>query len=142
MTDQNDPTSLSAARAPADVVAPIADPDSPWEGEATRPRDQLGGATDRDQDGHFSRRVTARIQGGEAIWSVVEVGPTCTEPPDPWLGASIVFEVTKSDGDTQARFAHQGVAPEIQCHESCSDTGTIFVRDCLHQVIATPEEMS
>ena len=42
MTDQNDPTSLGVARAPADVVAPIADPDSPWEGEATRPRDQLG----------------------------------------------------------------------------------------------------
>ena len=142
MTDQNDPTSLGVARAPADVVAPIADPDSPSEGEATRPRDQLGGATDRDQDGQFSRRVTARIQGGEAIWSVVEVGPTFTEPPDPWLGASIVFEVTKSDGDTHTRVAHQGVAPEIQCHVSCSDTGTIFGGDCLHQVIATPEEMS
>lgn len=143
MTDRNHPTGRRVARAPADVAAPLTDPRGARKGAVTGPRDQLTGeSTNREHDVRLAPRVTAQIKGGTAMWSVVEVGPTFTEPPDPWVGVSIVFEITKSVGDTQVRWAHEGIGPEVQCDGACSGKRRLSRATVCTQFIATPEEMS
>lgn len=136
-TDQSYTTSFRVDKTPEDVYAAINDPRSWWEGEIEGPTDKLGGEfTYRYQDLHVSRqRVTELIPGEKVAWLVVEGGPAFTEERNEWPGTTIVFEIAESGDETELRFTHLGLGPQLECFDACSSAWGHYVGDSLRTFI-------
>ncbi len=139
MTDQSYTTTFRVDKSPEDVFAAINDPRSWWEGEIEGPTDELGGEfTYRYENLHFSRQRVAELSPGRKVaWLILEGGPAFTDEREEWPGTTIVFEIAESAGETEVRFTHVGLVPQLECFEACSGAWRHYVGDSLHEFITT-----
>ena len=137
MTDQSYTTSFFVDKTPEDVCAAITDPRSWWQGEIEGPTDKLDGEfTYRYENLHLSRqRVTELIPGKKVAWLVVEGGPAFTEERNEWPGTTIVFEIAEFGDQTELRFTHLGLGPQLECFDACSSAWGHYIGDSLRGFI-------
>ena len=137
VSDRSYTTSFRADRAPEDVYAAINDPRSWWDGEIDGPTDTLGGEfTYRYEDLHLSRqRVTELSPGRKVAWLILEGGPTFFEKRDEWAGTTIVFEIARAGDETEVRFTHVGLDPDLECFDSCSSAWKHYVGNRLREFV-------
>jgi uncharacterized protein YndB with AHSA1/START domain len=137
-SDRSYTTSFTVDRTPEEVYGAINDPRSWWDGEIDGPTDTLGGEfTYRYGDLHRSRqRVTELRPGARVAWLVLEGGPTFFEAREEWPGTTIVFEIARAGDQTEVRFTHVGLDPDLECFETCSGAWKHFVGDSLRAFIA------
>lgn len=80
---------------------------------------------------HFSRQQLIELIPLEKIvWSVQESHLSFLNDPDEWNDTLISFDLFTEDNKTVVLFTHQGLAPEIECYDSCSSAWTQY----LHQL--------
>lgn len=58
-----------------------------------------------------------------------------------WVNTTIHFDISKKDNKTQIRFTHEGLVPEYECYEICSNGWNHYVRESLLSLITTGEGM-
>lgn len=56
-----------------------------------------------------------------------------------WVGTKVIFEIAEKNGKTQLRFTHQGLVPEYECFEVCSNGWTHYIQQSLFGLITTGE---
>ncbi len=87
---------------------------------------------------HMSRqRVIEMIPSKKVVWLVVESQINYVEDKNEWTGTKMIFEITEHESNSQLRFTHQGLVPEVACFDSCSNSWSRLIREALFTLIST-----
>jgi hypothetical protein len=139
MSSQNFATTFVVAQTPEEAFAAITDVRGWWSGDIEGSTDQLGEAfTYRYQDVHYSKQtITELIPGKKIVWHVFDAYLNFTDDPNEWIGTDITFEVARRGDHTEVRFTHQGLVPEFECFDQCSNAWGFYINNSLRSLITT-----
>ncbi len=142
MQNQNFTTSFLIDKSPEEVFNAINNVSGWWSGEIKGTADTLGSEfTYQVPDVHYSKqKVTEFIQNKKIVWQVAEASLTFVKNKDEWKGSDIIFEIAKKDDETELRFTHNGLIPEFECYDACSNAWDMLVNGNLKNLIITGKD--
>lgn len=111
-----------------------------WSGEIEGNTAQLGQEfTYRYADIHRSKqKVALLVPGKEVVWHVVDARLNFTQDKTEWIGTNITFEIAKKGAQTEVRFTHVGLVPQLECYADCSSTWDSLINGNLRDLITAP----
>lgn len=132
-------TAFSVDQTPAEVFAAITDVRGWWSGQIDGDTGQPGDEfTYRYEDLHLCRiRVTEADPGQKITWLVLEGGPAFTRNKREWQGTTISFEISQAGGETEVRFTHRGLIPQLECFGPWSGAWGSYIDGSLRSLITT-----
>ena len=71
------------------------------------------------------------------VWDVLENYFKFTKDHAEWTGTKVIFDITEKNGQTQLNFTHQGLNPDYECYEICSNAWTTYIQKSLRSLIET-----
>lgn len=78
---------------------------------------------------HYSKQRLSEIDPSRKIaWLVTESNLTFANKTDEWTGTEIGFEITPDGEKNKITFTHTGLAPKMECYESCSGAWTMYLQ--------------
>lgn len=87
---------------------------------------------------HYSKqKLIEVVPDKRVIWLVTDSRLNFVEDKDEWTGSKISFEISEKDNRTQIRFTHQGLIPQQECFDSCSNAWTNIINNSLSSFITT-----
>jgi hypothetical protein len=110
-----------------------------WAGKIEGPTDKLGEEfTYRYKEFHYSKqKLVELIPDKKVVWLVTEGSINFVKDKNEWTDTKIIFDITEKDGKTQIRFTHEGLIPQIECFDACSNAWTGIISDSLWQFISS-----
>jgi len=132
-------TTFFVNQTPQEVFRTINNVRGWWQGE-------IKGKTDNPDDEfvyrmkeiHYSQqKVIEFIPNKKVVWLVTDSKLNFIENKNEWTGTKIKFEIAEINNKTQVRFTHQGLVPEIECFDSCSNAWSMLIQDSLFSLITT-----
>jgi len=132
-------TTISVDQTPQEAFNAINNVRDWWpgeiEGNTTKLNDEF---SYRYKKMHYSnQKLVEVIPGKKVIWLVTESSLNFVENKSEWTGTKIIFEIFENDNKTQVRFTHQGLVPQFECFDACSNAWTDIIRDGLRELITT-----
>jgi hypothetical protein len=82
-------------------------------------------------------KITEFVPGKKVVWLVLDNYFNFTEDKTEWKGTKVIFEVSKKDDKTQLRFTHEGLVPEYECFNVCSNAWGSYLNGSLRSLIET-----
>jgi len=139
MTNQNFTTTFSVDQAPEEVFQAINNVRGWWSEEIEGTTDKLGAEfTYHHEDVHRCRmKITEFVPGKIVVWLVLDNYFNFTEDKTEWKGTKVIFDVSKKDNKTQLRFTHEGLVPEYECFNVCSNAWGSYINGSLRSLIET-----
>lgn len=130
---------FEVARPPEEVFEAVRDVRGWWSGAIEGGTREVGDEFTYEVAGaHWCKfRVTEAAMPSRIAWLVLDSWLTFPEIKDEWTGTTVVFDIAGHDGLTQVRFTHEGLVPEFDCYELCSDAWTGYVTGSLRHLIMT-----
>jgi hypothetical protein len=109
-----------------------------WSGEIEGRTDEPGATfTYRYTDIHRStQQITELVPGRRVAWHVTDSYLGFVEDKAEWTGTDITFDVTPTDSGSEVRFTHVGLAPDVECFDSCSNAWGFYITGSLRNLIA------
>jgi hypothetical protein len=137
MDTQSFTTSFTVDQSPAEIFQAITNVRGWWSGEIDGSTDKLGAEfTYRYEDVHRSRqKITEFVPGKKVVWRVLDSEINFVKDKAEWNGTEIVFEIAKTNGKSELRFTHVGLAPRIQCYGKCSGAWAFYINESLRNLI-------
>lgn len=137
MNEQNYTTTITVDASPAETYAAINDVRGWWGHDVEGPTDVLGAEfTFRGVDMHRALiKVTELVPGERVVWHVLDNHLTFVTDQTEWVGTTIRFDISPTDGGSMVRFSHVGLLPGQQCYEVCAPAWTFFIVDSLRALI-------
>lgn len=139
MSTINFTTILLVDQSPSELYNAINNVRGWWQGE-------IAGSTDHLNDEfsyqmktfHFSKqRVIELVPNKKIVWLVTESNLSFLSHKTEWTGTKIIFEISGKDHKTQLRFTHDGLYPEIECYNACSNGWSKLIQESLLSSVAT-----
>jgi len=132
-------TTISVDQTPQEAFDAINNVRDWWPGEIEGNTTKLNGEFSyRYKKMHYSnQKLVEVIPGKKVIWLVTESSLNFVENKSEWTGTKIIFEIFEKDNKTQVRFTHQGLVPQFECFDACSNAWTDIIRDGLRELITT-----
>lgn len=91
-------------------------------------------------DVHYSRQQLVEvIPAQKVVWLITDSHLSFISDKSEWTGTHVVFDITEKDGQTQLRFTHEGLKPEIECYGACSNAWGGYIRNSLFNLIMQGE---
>src|ERR1700742_3107448 len=139
MTKQDFTTTLLVDATPTQVFNAINTPMAWWSGEITGETKKINDEFSyRYKDFHLSKqRIVEMIPDKKVEWLVTESQINYARDKKEWTGTKISFEISEKDNQTQLRFTHLGLDPDIECFDSCSNSWTQLIQQGLFTLITT-----
>jgi len=138
MTNQDFTTTFSVDQTPEEVFKAINNVCGWWSEEVEGTTDKLGAEfTHHYEDVHRCKMKIIEFAPGKVVWLVLDNYFNFTEDKTEWKGTKVIFEVSKKDGKTQLRFTHEGLVPEYECFNMCSDAWGSYINGSLRSLIET-----
>jgi hypothetical protein len=92
----------------------------------------------RYKDLHMSKqRVIEFVPEQKVVWAVTESLINYVEDKQEWTGTKIIFEISRHGQQTEIRFTHEGLHPQIECFDACSTTWSKIMQVSLLTFITT-----
>ncbi len=89
-------------------------------------------------DVHYSKqKLTELVPDKKVVWLVTDSRVNFTHDTSEWTGTMIKFEISESGKQTQLRFTHQGLVPQVECFGACSGAWEEYIQDSLRTLITT-----
>ncbi len=82
-------------------------------------------------------KLTEVIPNQKVVWLVLDNYFSFTKDQTEWKGTKVIFEISEQDGKTQVSFTHQGLVPQHECYEVCSNAWTGYITGSLYNLITT-----
>jgi hypothetical protein len=96
----------------------------------------------RYEDAHRCRmKLVEVVPDKKVVWLVMNNFFNFTKDTTEWTGTKISFEISKKNNKTEIRFTHQGLTPEYECFDMCSDGWTHYIQKSLPGLITTGKGM-
>ena len=132
-------TTISVDQTPQEAFEAINNVRDWWPGEIEGNTTKLNGEFSyRYKKMHYSnQKLVEVIPGKKVIWLVTESSLNFVENKSEWTGTKIIFEISEKGNKTQVRFTHQGLVPQFECFDACSNAWTDIIRDGLRGLITT-----
>ncbi|UFH57074.1 SRPBCC domain-containing protein [Spirosoma sp. KNUC1025] len=94
----------------------------------------------RFDDVHYSRQqLVELIPARKVVWLITDSRLSFISDKSEWTGTRVVFDITEQEGQTQLRFTHIGLKPEIECYGACSNAWSGYMRNSLFNLITKGE---
>ena len=139
MNDQNYTTTFTVDQTPKDAFAAINNVRGWWTGDpgVEGSTEKLGDEfTYRYGDVHYSKqKITELIPGKKVVWLVLDANLNFTRDKSEWKGTKLIFDISTKGDKTEVRFTHQGLVPEFECFDSCSNAWGSYVNGSLKRLI-------
>jgi hypothetical protein len=138
MTTSDFTTTFVFDQSPATIFNAINNIKGWWsedsEGASEKLHDEF---TVRFNDVHVSsQKLTALVPEQKVEWLVTTSNLNFLKDKQEWDGTRVTFELEPKGNQTQLRFIHHGLVPEIECFNDCSK-GWTFYLNSLHSLITT-----
>lgn len=136
-TNQNYSTSFAVDQSPRIVFAAINNVRGWWSEEIEGRTDRAGAEwTYRYKDVHQCKmKIAEFIPGQKVVWLIVDNHFNFTKDKTEWKGTRAIFEISKKGKKTEVRFTHQGLVPQYECFDVCSDAWGSYIKGSLRNLI-------
>ena len=139
MNEQNFTTTFTVDQTPEEAFAAINNVRGWWSGEPgiEGSTDKLGDEfTYRYKPHHYSKqKITELIPGKKVGWIVLDSQLNFVKDKSEWTGTKIIFEIEKKGDQTEVRFTHVGLVPDIECYNDCSNAWGSYISSSLRNWI-------
>jgi hypothetical protein len=86
---------------------------------------------------HYSKQQLIEvIPGQKIVWIVVDSELNWLKDTTEWTGTKMIFELTPEDDKTLLHFTHEGLIPEKECYNRCSQGWDMVIKERLFNFIA------
>ena len=139
MEKQSFTTSFLVDRTPKEVFNAVKNVRAWWPGVIEGESDKLNAEfTYRYKELHYSKqKVVDFILDKKVVWLVTESSLNFVDEKDEWTGTKIVIEISEKDKKTQVRFTHQGLVPQFECYDACSNAWSDIINNSMRNFIMT-----
>ncbi|WP_413666927.1 SRPBCC domain-containing protein [Mucilaginibacter sp. Mucisp86] len=139
MKDQDLTVTITVDKSPKEAFDAINNVRGWWSEEVKGGTEQLNDEfTYKARDLHrCSMKLIEVIPNQKVVWLVLDNYFSFTEDQTEWKGTKVVFEISEQDGKTKIRFTHQGLVPQHECYEVCSNAWTGYITGSLYKLITT-----
>ena len=140
MTNQSYTATIEVANSPHDVFNHIPEVPNWWtkdfEGTSTKTGDEF---VICHPGQHYSKqRVIEVIPGKKVVWLVTDSELNWLEKnKHEWTNTKMVFEITSQGDKTILHFTHEGLVPEKECYERCTQGWDMVIKDWLYRFITS-----
>jgi hypothetical protein len=137
MKDHNFTIAFTVNQTPEAAFAAINNVRGLWSEDIEGRTDKLGS----EFNYHFrdihrcTMKITELIPGKKVVWRVLDNYFNFTKDTTEWTGTDIIFDVSKRGDKTEVRFTHQGLVPEYECYDACSDGWSTYIKGSLRDLI-------
>ena len=137
MEQQDFTTSILVDQTPMEAFDAINNVRARWpgeiEGNTTKLHDEF---IYRYKKIHYSKqKLVEVIPGKKVVWLVTDSSLNFVENKTEWTGTKIIFEISEKNNKTQVRFTHQGLIPQYECFDSCSNAWSDIIKNGLRRLI-------
>lgn len=139
MKSQDYTAAFSVAESPQQAYAAITNLRGWWSEEIVGSTDKLNAEfTYRYKDVHRCKlKLLEAAPGKKVVWQVLDNHFSFTQDKTEWTGTRLVFDIARNGDETEVRFTHEGLVPDYECFEMCSDAWGGFIKGSLKSLIAT-----
>jgi len=139
MSNQSYTTTFLVDQTPEEAFAAINNVRGWWSGEIEGRTDRLGEEfTYRYKDVHYSKqKLVEVVPAKRVVWRILDASLSFTEDKNEWKGTNVVFEVSRRGDKTEVRFTHEGLVPQFECFDKCSNAWGFYINGSLKSLIAT-----
>lgn len=139
MTATGFTAAFSVDQTPEEAFKAITNVRGWWSEEIEGGTDQLGDEfTYHYEDVHNCKmKLVELIPSQKVAWRVLDNYFSFTQDKAEWIGTELVFELTPKGDKTEVRFTHQGLVPDYECYDICTNSWGFYVNTSLRSLIAT-----
>ena len=139
MKNQDFTVTISVDRTPEQAFHAIRNVRGWWSENIEGSTNKLGDEfTYRYRDIHScTMKLIEVVPGKKLAWLVLDNFFDFTKDKSEWKNTKIVFEVSEKGDKTEIRFTHQGLVPEYECFDVCSNAWGAYINGSLRSLIET-----
>ena len=139
MSNQSYTTTFLVDQTPEEVFDAINNVRGWWSGDIEGRTDRLGEEfTYRYKDVHYSKqKLVELVPAKRVVWHILDASLNFTQDKNEWNGTKVVFDVSRRGDNTEVRFTHEGLVPQFECFDKCSNAWGFYINGSLKNLIAT-----
>jgi hypothetical protein len=139
MTQQNYTATILVDQSPDESLDAIRNVRGWWSEGITGSTEKVGDEFKYHyQDLHkCTMKLVELIPGERVAWLVIDNFFSFTEDKTEWRNTKVVFDIARKGDQTEIHFTHEGLVPEYECYNVCSDAWGTYIRGSLKSLIAT-----
>lgn len=136
MSTQNFSYTFTTSKSPEEVFNILIDPKKWWIGLHN---ETITGNSEKLNDeftfsagngAHNSlQKLVELIPNKKISWEVIDSNLTFLKMPDEWTGTKINFDVSTEGNQTKVTFTHNGLTPQFECYEGCSNAWSQYLEN-------------
>jgi uncharacterized protein YndB with AHSA1/START domain len=134
-------TSITVDKSPEEVFKAVNNVRGWWldtiEGRTDKLNDEFKFYVEGRLQFHF--KIIELIPNKKVVWLVVDQNFKVSEDNHEWRGTTVIFEISRKDSQTQIRFTHQGLVPQLECYDTCQNSWTRYIQTSLFNFIKKGE---
>ena len=86
----------------------------------------------RHEDIHYSKhKLIEVVPAKRVVWLTTDSRLTFIKDQTEWTGTKVIFDISRKGNKTQVRFTHEGLTPEVECIDACTEGWTYYINSLL-----------